>query len=270
MGRLQVWSARRVVVPVCLAIAWAFAPACPARADEQGAAARAISAAAGDAIVQVRIVIKYRMSVEGEESQEEEGTNEVTATVVDPSGLAVCALSEVDPSHRMKMMGEEEEGYKFEADVTGVHYIIGEGKEIPGKIVLRDPDLDLAFLRPAEPPAEPFKAVDLTQSASPEVMDQLVVLGRLSEAANRAPYVGMDRVTAIVSKPRTLYIAGIGTWVAGLGIPAFTLDGKVVGITVMRAIPSAAGSSEGGGATSMPVLLPAADVLKSAKQAPST
>ncbi|MFB3883287.1 MAG: serine protease [Armatimonadota bacterium] len=262
-------TAHVVIAAVCSTLALVFAPAL-AQADEQGAAARAVSAAASDAVVQVRIVVKYRMAVEGEEAQEEEGTNEVTATIVDPSGLAVCALSEVDPSHRMKMMAEQEDGYKFEADVIGVHYIIGEGKEIAGKVVLRDPDLDLAFLRPSEAPAEPFKAVDLAQSSTPQVMDELVVLGRLSEVANRAPYVGMDRVTAIVSKPRTLYIAGIGTWIAGLGVPAFTLDGKLVGITVMRSIPSAAGSSEEGGASSMPVLLPAADVLKSAQQAPAS
>jgi hypothetical protein len=267
MSRLS-WISRCTIVVICVAVAGLLAPPTVAHADELGSAARAISAADGDAIVAVRVTIKYRMAVEGEEQQEEENTSEVTATVLDPSGLAVCALSEVDPSHRMKMMGQGGDNLKFEADVTGVQFVLGEGKEIPGKIVLRDQDLDLAFIRPTEPQSAPFKAVDLTQSASPEVMDQLVVLGRLGEAANRSPYVAMDRITAIVTKPRTLYVAGISTWVAGLGIPAFTLDGKVVGITVMRSIPSAAGSSGEGGATSMPVLLPAADVLKVAQQAP--
>ena len=250
-----------------LALAGLLAPPTCARADEQGSAARAISAAAGDAIIAVRVTLKYRVVTEGEEAQEEEDTNEITGTIIDPSGLTVCALSEVDPSHRMKMMGEQEENFKFEADVTGVQFVLSEGKEIPAKIVLRDTDLDLAFIRPTEAQPTPFKTIDLSQSASPQLMDQLVVLGRLSEAANRAPYVAMDRVTAVVTKPRTLYVAGISTWVAGLGIPAFTLDGKVVGITVLRSIPSATGSSAGG-ASSMPVLLPAADILTVAKQAP--
>lgn len=269
MGRLGVWSLCCSLLLVCLALACALPPAA-AQADQQGAAARAVSAASGNAVIQIRLVIRYRFVSAGEEASEEEGTSEATGTVIDPSGLAVCALSDVDPSHRMKMMGEEDEDFKLQADVMSVHYVLGEGKEIPAKIVLRDQDLDLAFIRPTETQAEPLKAVDLTQAASPQVMDELVVLGRLGEAANRAPYVAMDRVTAIVTKPRTLYIAGISTWVAGLGIPAFTLDGKVVGITVMRSIPTAAGSSESGSATSMPVLLPAADVLKVSKQAPTT
>jgi hypothetical protein len=264
------WTNRCTIAVICLAAAGLLAPPTAARADELGSAARALSAAAGDAIVVVRITIKYRMAVEGEEQGEEENTSEITATVVDPSGLAVCALSEADPSHRMKMMGQQEEGFKFQAEVTGVQFVLGEGKEIPGKIVLRDQDLDLAFIRPSAAQPTPFNAVDLAQAASPQVMDELVVLGRLGEAANRSPYVAVDRVTAIVTRPRTLYVAGISTWVAGLGVPAFTPDGKVVGITVMRSIPSATGSSDSGGATSMPVLLPAADILKVAKQAPAS
>ncbi len=262
------WVGRLTILAACLGVGALIAP-CSARADDQGAAGRAISAAVGDAVVNIRVTIKYNMSVEGEEAQEEENTSEVTATIVDPSGLAVCALSEVDPSHRMKMMGQEQDGFKFQANVTGLQYVL-EGKEIAGKIVLRDQDLDLAFIRPTEAQPTPFRAVDLSQPASLEVLDQIVVLGRLGEAANRSPYVGVDRISAIVAKPRTLYVAGISTWAAGLGIPAFTLDGKVVGITVMRSIPSAAGSSEGGGANSMPVLLPAADILKVAKQAPAS
>jgi hypothetical protein len=268
MSRPQVSTVCCTLLLVCLALACALPPAA-AQADPQGAAARAVSAASGDAVIQVRLVMKFRFVSEGEEASEEEDTSEAIGTVIDPSGLAVCALSEVDPAHRMKMMGEEDEDFRFEADVVSVHYVLGEGKEIPAKIVLRDQDLDLAFIRPTEAQAEPFKAVDLAQAASPQVMDELVVLGRLGEAANRAPYVAMDRVTAIITKPRTLYIAGISSWVAGLGIPAFTLDGKVVGITVMRSIPTAAGSSESGSATSMPVLLPAAEILKTAKQAPT-
>ncbi len=262
------WIGRFSVALVCLSFAALLVPTIVS-ADEQGAAARVISAASGDAVIEMRVTAKYRMVMEGQEQEEEEISSVVNATVIEPSGLAVCALSQVDPSQSMKMRGEQE-GMKVQADVTGVQYILGEGKEIPGKIVLRDEELDIAFIRPNEVQTTPFKAVDLNQAASPQVMDELVVLGRLSEAVNRASYVAMDRITAIATKPRTLYVAGIGTWVAGLGVPAFTLDGKIVGITVMRAIPSAAGSSEAGGADSMPVLLPAADILKVAKQVPAT
>lgn len=258
------WSAVLAVLLMSL-VACAFGPAVPVYADEQGVAARAISEKIGDSIVTVRVAIKFRMSYEGEEAEEEESTNEAKATIIDPSGLAVCSLAEVDPSHMMKMMQQEEPDYKIETEITGLKIVLAQGKEIPAKVVLRDQDLDLAFIRPEQPQAEPFVAVDLAQSAEPQVMDELVVVGRLGEAANRAVWTALDRVTAIVKKPRTLYITGINTWTAGLGCPAFALDGKLIGITVMRAIATASGSS--GGSDSMPVVLPAADILKVSKQA---
>jgi S1-C subfamily serine protease len=253
-----------VVVLLNLA-ACALGLAGPAQADEQAAAARAISEKVGDAVVTVRVAVKFRMSFEGEEGEEEENTNETRATVIDPSGLAVCSLAEVDPSHLLKMMREEDPSYKIETQITGMKLVLAQGKEIPAKVVLRDQDLDLAFIRPEQPQTEPLVAVDLAQAAEPQLMDELVIVGRLGEAANRTVSTALDRITAVVKKPRRLYIAGVNTWIAGMGCPAFALDGKVIGITVMRAIPRASGSSDS--SNSMPVLLPAADILKVSKQA---
>lgn len=265
MKRLLGWSVALLILMSC-AVGFLFAPV--AQADEAGAAARLVSEKIGDAVISVRVVVKFRSSVEGAEMQEYEDTNETKATVVDPSGMAVCALSDIDPTNMMKMMGGEGEDANFTADITGLRYIMPDGKEITAKVVLRDPDLDVAVLRPAEPQAKPFIAVDLAQSATPLLLDEIVSVTRLGEVGNRIPSSAMDRITAIIAKPRTLYVSGLSTWVAGMGVPVFTLDGKIVGISVLRAIPSAAGASESGD-TSMPVILPAADILAVVKQAPA-
>ncbi|MCJ7750714.1 MAG: serine protease, partial [Armatimonadetes bacterium] len=186
---------------------------------------------------------------------------------IDPSGLALCALSEVDPTHMIELWQEEDPDYKIDARVTDLKFVLPDGNELPAKVVLRDRDLDLAFIRPTALPDKPFVAVDLAQAAQPQLMDEIVVLGRLGEVANRELWLTLDRITAIVAKPRTLYIAGLDVWVAGLGVPAFTLDGRIVGITVMRAIPTA-GSVGGSGNNSVPVVMPAAEILKVAQQAP--
>jgi len=167
----------------------------------------------------------------------------------------------------IELWQEEDPNYKIDAQVTDLKFVLPEGKEIPAKVVLRDRDLDLAFIRPVALPDQPFVAVDLAQSAQPELMDEIVVLGRLGDVANRELWLALDRITAIVTKPRTLYIAGLDVWVAGLGVPAFTLDGRLVGITVMRAIPTA-GSVSGRGNTSVPVVMPAGGILEVARQAP--
>jgi hypothetical protein len=60
----------------------------------------------------------------------------------------------------------------------------------------------------------------------------------------------------------------------GLGAPAFSLDGKVVGVFVLRAIASSdPGSMMGGMMNSMQdnlagILLPAAQIVEGASQAP--
>ena len=260
------FNRRSLALPLGLAALMLLVGA-PLAADDAGASARAIADKHGAAVVPVQVVVKMRVAYEGEEVDEDESSNELTATVIDPSGLALCALSEVDPTHMIELWQEEDPNYKIDAQVTDLKFVFPDGKEVPAKIVLRDRDLDLAFIRPTTPPDEPFAAVDLAQAAQPQVMDEIVVLGRLGDVANRETWLALDRITAIITKPRTLYIAGLDVWVAGLGVPAFTLDGKAVGITVMRAI-SAAGSVGGSGNSSVPVIMPAAGILEVAQQAP--
>ena len=81
-------------------------------------------------------------------------------------------------------------------------------------------------------------------------------------------YAAMGRVHAVVTKPRTFYVAGVSSF----GGPAFALDGKPIGIQVMRSLKS-------GGARSMfsdpsdlmaGIVLPSSTVLKIAEQAKAT
>ena len=45
--------------------------------------------------------------------------------------------------------------------------LLDDGTEVPAEIVLRDKDLDLAFIRPKAKPASPMTSVDLTKSGPP-------------------------------------------------------------------------------------------------------
>lgn len=242
--------------------------ATPLLAQDSAALARDIGGKWSSAVVAVRVVAKMRVVVEGRQMDESERVDQIRATVIDPSGLAVCSLSEIDPSRAMDLAMEEEPDYQFEAEITDVKMLLADGEEIPGKVILRDRDLDLAFIRPAEAPAEPMASVDLTQDTAPEVLDEVVVLGRLGDVGNRAASLALDRVQAIVTKPRTFYVTGLNTWMAGLGCPVFALDGKAVGVLVVRSIPGSSSGSGGAYGDSMPVILPCDDILEVAQQAP--
>jgi hypothetical protein len=220
-------------------------------------------------VVTVQLVQKVSYSASGRSVEPQETKQDLTGTVVDPSGLTVLALSSTDPTEMYSRMS----GGRFKADVevSGVKILLEDGVEIPAEIVLRDKDLDLAFIRPKTKPASPMPAADLTKSAAVQVLEPVISLNRLGRAAGRAYSASLEHICAVVQKPRTFYIPDSTMTATSSGAPAYALDGNIVGIFVMRAL--AAGGS-GGGMNNFrddnvtAIILPAEDVLRAAKQAP--
>jgi hypothetical protein len=152
--------------------------------------------------------------------------------------------------------------------VTDLKILLDDGTEIPAEIVLRDKDLDLAFIRPKSKPASPMAAVDFTKSAPAQLLDQVITLNRLNSAAGRAYSASVERVSAVIQKPRTFYIPDSTMTATTLGSPAFALDGNIVGVMVMRAVTSKGGTGRGYRDNMTTIILPAEDILKAAQQAP--
>ena len=133
--------------------------------------------------------------------------------------------------------------YKVDAEVSDVKILLEDGTEIASEIVLRDKDLDLAFIRPKTKLAAPMAAVDLSKAVTAQVLDELITINRLGRAAGRAHAASVEHVSAVVQKPRTFYIPDSAQTATALGSPAFALDGNIVGILVMRTINSGGGGS---------------------------
>ena len=248
---------RIIVVPLLLAVALAVS----ARADEVSDKGREIFKKNEHAIVTVTLVQK--MAATGR-SGAREAKQDITGMVVDPSGLTVLALSSVDPSELYRHLAEE---YKTEIEVSDVKILLEDGTEMPAEIVLRDKDLDLAFIRPKTKPASPMAALDLSKSSRAQVLDQLVTLNRLKRAAGRAFSASVERVSAVVQKPRTFYIPDSSQTETAMGSPAFSLDGGLVGVVVMRAVNAQGAASVRDCMTA--IILPAEDIAKAAAQAPA-
>ncbi|MDH7482745.1 MAG: serine protease [Armatimonadota bacterium] len=253
-----------------------FSPAILA-ADEAAQAGKDIIAKYGDAIVTLQLVVKTEMSMEGEEASKEENKAEATGVIIDPSGLTVASLSAVDPSEMMsKMMSSSEYNLKISSEVTDLKIRLADGTEIPAKIALRDKDLDLAFIRPIQKPTKPLNVLDLSKQAKPALLDQAIMLSRLGMIANRTIAASVERIQAIVEKPRTFYITGMSVGDLNLGGPVFALDGNVIGLLIMRILPQRAGGETSFSMFSMndmpimPMILPASDILAAAKQVPES
>lgn len=210
----------------------------PVHADELADKGRVIFTKNQHAIVTVSIVLKVTYSSSGQSSPPQEAKQEATGTVIDPSGLTVLALSACDPADIYQRMDSR---YKIETEVSDLKIMLADGTEIPAEIVLRDKDLDLAYLRPKTKPASPMTAVDFTKAAPAQVLDEVVALNRLGTAASRAYSASVERIAAVVQKPRTFYIPDSTMSATTMGSPAFLMNGEVVGLFVMRAVSSTGG-----------------------------
>ncbi|HEY3265906.1 MAG TPA: serine protease [Armatimonadota bacterium] len=262
----------RIIVPAALLIgvaSAAFAQAAPDIAE----AGRKVVAAAGPAVVTFQMVIKATISQKGGESNQNESKSEATGVIIDPSGLAVGSLTTFDPSAFVgQMMDDESMSFRFE--VTDLKYLMPDGSEVPGKIVLRDKDQDLVFIRPVTKPETPMAFVDMKNNATLDLLDNVVLVGRAGKVMNRALAARLDRVKALIEKPRRRYMldaAQVGSQTGDIGCPGFTPDGRVVGVELIRFMK---GSGDADSRSSdirnntVAVLVPASDILVIAAQAP--
>jgi hypothetical protein len=178
--------------------------------------------------------------------------------------LVVAALSQVDPARRFsgRELRRPSGNIKLEAVATLKEFkvIMPDGTEIPSEIIMKDSDLDLAFVRIKTASKEAkgivFHAIDLKDNAPGKVLDDVVTLSRMEEVLNRAPAVTRGQITTVTKKPREfLRVSG-----GAPGCPTFLVDGKVLGITVNRSVKNRNPAE---------VIIPAADVLEIGDQAKS-
>ena len=108
----------------------------------------------------------------------------------------------------------------------------------------------------------------MSKSSSAELLQPLITLNRLSRAAGRAYSASIERIDAVIQKPRTFYIPDTTQSSTSLGSPAFDLNGNIVGIFVMRAVSAGENAGRNMRENMTAIIIPAEDILKGAKQAP--
>ena len=260
---------------VAVLTAVACAAFCRAAVAEDAAeAGRCVLGQFQDAVVTVKLVVSYSVSYGGHDQQGETKT-EAIGTVIAPSGLTVISLSTIDTSEiwKSRMRSSSQADFKIEMEVKDAKIVLADGTEIPAEVALRDKDLDLAFLWPTEKPAKPLVAIDLAKAGKPQVLDQVICLNRLGKIANRIASVSIERVDALVERPRPFYVLGAGGS-SGVGSPVFALSGEPLGIVLIRNAPTEGDvnvgsyfSASSGSYGFFPVVVPATDIIEDAKQA---
>jgi hypothetical protein len=112
-------------------------------------------------------------------------------------------------------------------------------------------------------------AIDLTDSVEPQLLDEIFTLARLGRIARRTVAAMSGEIQAIVTRPRTYYITDGETVSGSTGNPVFAADGKIVGIVLYHVLAGASQSTSNEESI-IPVVVPAADILEVAANAPKT
>lgn len=197
-------------------------------AQEDAAAARKTLKTYEKGIITLSAVLKFELKAAGASMPSLERKTSCIAAIIDADGLAVTALKNINPHGQAQAGGRK---IQLDSQVQEVKYRLADGTEVPARVVLKDEDLDLAFLAPLEPLDEETKskiaAVPLADAApAPEVLDIIQLIGRAGEDLNFAATLQLGRIAATISQPRTCYMGTIGI----SGALAFNSQGKLLGI----------------------------------------
>lgn len=230
----------------------------PAAAATDAAAGQALAKRFADAVIGIELVVTIKVKMGDREQPPQERRLEVDGTVISAGGLTVTSLASVDPQVQFDAMRAAQGGRVPElvgVDFKEVKLRTADGKEVPARFVLKDADLDLAFIAPETPePDRQYAHVKLEESVEGTVLGTYYIVARAPKALQRVPLIRASEVMGIVEKPRRLYLLTN----QGLGAPMLDAAGRVLGISLQH---FANGRPTG------VVVLPAADIADMAKQA---
>lgn len=232
-------------------------------ANADTAPGRALVSRYADAIVGIELVVMLRIKMgDRGEAPPREQRIEVNGTMISKDGLTVTTLAAVDQQATMEAMrgggsggrGPEIVGSEFKE----VKLRLADGREVPARFVLKDADLDLAFMAPETPdPAREYPHVKLEDSVEGALLDDFYFIARAPKTLQRVPLVRKIQVMGVVERPRRFYLMSE----QAPGSPVFDPQGRVLGVTLQY-------FANGGRAGF--VVLPAADIAEMAKQAAAT
>jgi S1-C subfamily serine protease len=183
---------------------------------------------------------------------------EALGTIIAEDGLTVLSLSRVDPTATL-LSRIRTPGGSVNVNYTEVLLLMQDGTEVPAKLLLKDTDLDLAFVLPIKDEDKKSKkrifpyVPRSSRSKAPLPLDEVVSLGKLGRNLYRQSTLKKGWVNAVIEKPRKYFVIEN----TSPGTPVFDREANWLGIVVYK--------MDRGRPTSV-VTLPADDIDEIAEQ----
>jgi hypothetical protein len=190
-----------------------------ARAELPPVTVRAIQAANQDTVLMLSGSLKFMC---GRCDKVHDTTVEGPVTVVDTNGLLITSSSTVQISLASR---------KIEVRESTLKVTLPNGTELPVRVVLTDGDLDAVLLAPEKPSAVPagaFKPVKWDTAAKAQILDDIVIVGRMDKNHDARVETAPAKINAVETKPRITY--SCANLVSGDGEAVFDAAGHLVGI----------------------------------------
>lgn len=167
-------------------------------------------------------IVTIKFILKGEDESEEE----TSGVIIDGSGLVLA--SNLAFGGIMARFGNA-------PAPTNIKVMVGDDTEgVEAKLIARDSELGLAWIKVDKAPATPYTAISLSDAAEPKVGDPLVMVSLMGKYFDREPMLSDGYVSSIVTKPRRLVMPSVGIVAGGeLGLPVFDSAGKLVGVTTV-------------------------------------
>ena len=207
----------------------------------------------------VSVTVKLEISAGGRSLPPQEQKLEALGTIIAEDGLTVLSLNKVDPTANI-LSRIRTPGASVNVNYTEVMLLMQDGTEVPAKLLLKDVDLDLAYVLPIMERKDEYKEVIFSkvpsqakQKVDPLILDEVVSIGKLRQTLYRQSTLQRGWVNAVIQKPRKYFVIEN----TSPGTPVFDQRGKWLGVVVYKMV---------GGRPSEIVTLPASDVLEIAQQ----
>lgn len=235
------------------------------------------------ALVTVQLVLQVKISgpigqLMGDTQDLE---SEAVCTLINPKGLILCSNTQLNSyiGVMQRVIGSMGAQSDFTATPTQIKILVAdETKPWAARLLVRDTDLDLAWLQIENAGDRSFSYIDFSQSVEPRIGDPIFAIRRLDKFFDRVPALLESRVSSVTQKPRALLIP-TGSFDTSLGIPVMSASGQAVGLLVLQ-LPDERRASERSGLSletmnwssrmqdvSHGVILPAKDVMKATRRA---
>ena len=186
-----------------------------------------------DAIVTVNLITKTSFGFGGQSDDMENRTTE-TGLLIDDSGLVMLPNHTFDSSMVNEIFGG---GVEYEILVEDIKILFGnDPKEFDAFMVATDSKLGFAFVKVKDLEKKKVKSVSFEDTPKVTLGQEVIVLSRLDEIYDYAPWMQITRIGGEVKKPKNMWVTTDN--LPTMGSPVFNQTGQLLGIVAIPEIVS--------------------------------